>query len=377
MPIGDRVASWFLHNFIIPKSQILDKPGFVYMHITGGHSNIWLREVIIPEELFVELERRAVSELGELGKQLLYSAGKKFGYHYMWSCDFPTISQLSRKDFERFIYVLVRYTESTYASNIKYELNLDLNAIELEFDNYVICNKSGHGYFLTSGGPAGIWARLNENPTIEGYQSKCQGSGAKICKLICGPRPVLTSRNIKFLKEDYLHDLAPKSLYHKVNAIRNIPGKSFKNLLNAKYFSYERGVIMRNSLRYFLCVISGIDLLEQEFNKNLQSKKVLADSAFATGNKIAEKESPYSYETFMQDFFSAIGYGKVKIIKKNNKFTIAFDYFPWTEFLTKSEFIILRNLLAGMLTEFSGRQIVLKKYQTNFTQGRFNLFISE
>jgi len=117
MAIKDRVASWFIRNIIIPKTEIIDKPGFIVCK-TSPEKDTALRELFLPETLFADLETQVARALPH-GKELLYSIGKRFGYSYASMSSFPRIDKVSKRDFLKFSYFLVRYIEGDCSNALK------------------------------------------------------------------------------------------------------------------------------------------------------------------------------------------------------------------------------------------------------------------
>jgi len=242
MPVKDKVASWFIKNIVMPGSQIFNKPGFISMHITGLKSAVYLREIVIPEFFFVNLEKKIIEKLDKNGAKLLYSAGKKFGYQYAQSGGFPTINSVNQNLFEKFCYVLVRYTESTYANKIEHVLFYTKKRMDFLFDNFVICPSNGLGYFLMEGGVAGIWSFIVQDKSVEGLKLECQGRGDKLCKLIVAPKEELKKFSSSDLKtESILEDFESVSKYMGLNKFQVTQNStvSFQKMLDTKTFSYK------------------------------------------------------------------------------------------------------------------------------------------
>ena len=110
--------------------------------------------IVFPEEFLIDLENHIIKKYGEKGKQVLYSAGKKFGYRYSKVSLYPTIRNSSIKNVKDFIYMFLRYMEATYAAELNYKI-YDEKIYEMTMKDYVVCSENGHGYILTDGGTAG------------------------------------------------------------------------------------------------------------------------------------------------------------------------------------------------------------------------------
>ena len=73
MTIKDKIIAWYLSNIYIPKFEVIDKPGYICEHI-GEQKEIFLREIALPENLFVELEKIIVDTFRELSERGLSEA---------------------------------------------------------------------------------------------------------------------------------------------------------------------------------------------------------------------------------------------------------------------------------------------------------------
>ena len=68
MPVKDRVVTWFIKNILLPKREIIDKPGFIVNTFGGKNQAIHLRELFLSEQLFELIENRIVHHYGDQGK---------------------------------------------------------------------------------------------------------------------------------------------------------------------------------------------------------------------------------------------------------------------------------------------------------------------
>jgi len=379
MSIQDSVAGWFVQKFIMSRSQVLDVPGFVLMKITGKKEDLYVREAIMPESFFVNVEKKVVELFGDIGKQRLYSAGKRFGYGYTSVGNFPTLKRTNEKDFANFVYLLIRYTEGTFARRISHKLSLEKLEIDLDLFDYIICNRSGHGFFLTSGGAAGIWSKLVEDFSVEGVQIQCQGNGVDHCVLVCAPAKVLEEKALNHFSEQDVGDLQIDSRYSSLNSTRRtrFTQYSFQSFLQSNIFNYEGGIIRGFDERFFLCELSGVYLIESEISKLDGGAEILFDSAFQVGVSIGKINKSKNPSVFVQDLLGAFGWGDVFVQKKTNGVSISFDFFPWTKFSTNSSFAFIRGFASGLCSVLFDRQLKFDKFNSNTTQGFLFVSISE
>jgi len=386
MVIKDRIVSWFIQNIILLKVEQISIPGFITI-MTTGKEKVNIRELFLPENLLMELEKKIVKNYVRNGKFYLYSIGKKFGYAYSILSTFPTIKD-DKKDFLSFVYFLVRWVEATYAKLISYKVNYKNKIFKMIMNDYIICRKNGLGYILTSGGVAGIWSYMACDQTVEGVQTKCQGRGDRECELICAPAEILKKKKLKFFKETDLENLELDPNYKSINDIRQtqFAKHSLKDLIDSGFFSYSQGIVQYKNERHFLCEASLMYILENELKKLKGAEKILFEVSFNYGKNLIKRGqeetkecvmSPRITENFVTDYMSALGWGDILVLKKSGKYSVVSNYFPWTKWAKDIKFIMFRGIISGLLSEISNKKIILKKFQTDFSKGYISLFVSE
>lgn len=377
MVVKDRIVSWFIQNIILPKHEVMDKPGFLITRVTDKHMTVSVRELFLPESFFENLEKRVVESYGDEGRQRLYSIGKKFGYTYSALSHFPVRSQNSQKDFEKSCYLLIRYISCMYAHEIKEAIHYADKEIDFAMDGFVICRNNGIGHIMTEGGIAGIWSYLNEDKTIEAAQTSCQGRGDKTCKVIAAPAKLLRSKKLKFYTCEELR--SPEYAdYNKFNDIR--PLKSAKNslqqLINMGFFSYKKGSVEYNKDRYFLADSSIIYTLEDEIGKLKNGLDILFQAAFDFGKSLSESRSD-DYRGFIADFFPALGWGGIMATSEGGKVKVYAECFPWLENYAQHKYIVFRGMLSGALSGFLNREVLLLDYKGYIQNNSLNIVASE
>jgi len=154
MVVKDKIVTWFIRNVIIPKNEVINHPGFIVLKISMEKEITNLREIFLPELIISELEKRLIEKYKEKGKQLLYSAGKKFGYRYALISNYPSTE--NQKEHKEFSYFLVRYLEAIYASKVDYKLDYKIRKFELKAKDWIVCHENGLGYVLSNGVGAGM-----------------------------------------------------------------------------------------------------------------------------------------------------------------------------------------------------------------------------
>ncbi|MBN1280858.1 MAG: hypothetical protein JXA00_04335 [Candidatus Thermoplasmatota archaeon] len=360
--VKDKVVTWWIQNIIVPKQEIIDKPGFVVTTFTEKKFTTYLREFFIPEKLFENIENIIVEKYGKQGKQTLYSAGKKFGYTYAAMSKFTTVKNSSAEEITKFSYLLVRYIEGTYAQQAEHVAEVEQKRFTINFDNYIVCRHNGKGHIMTEGGITGIWSYGMQDNTIEGIQLECQGRGNRRCFVICAPENQIQEKTKDFYRERNLVELKPDNVYNKMNEIQKTiyVKNSLKDLLNAGFFTYERGILSYKNHRFFHCESHILYLLENEIIKLPDGENILFRACFEYGNILAKDSNDKEFIKFIPDFFSALGFGDI-LVAESGKISIHFRYFPWTIYSKECKFIILRGIMSGFISGVLGRNIVFNK----------------
>lgn len=371
--IKAKIYDKFIQIYVLSKTEVTDHPGYIITRITSGNSEIALREFVFPETLFSKLETEVVAKFGEKGRQALYSAGKRFGYQYAKISDLATLSKLGEKKFKKELYNFIRYIETIYAEGMRHEVDVKQRICEVELNQYIVCRLNGLGHILTEGAIAGTAAYMSEEPTIEGVQTNCQGRGDRICKLICAPAKVLEKKKLKFLRETDYSNLEMSNDYPKMNELRTCKyaTQSFKDLVDAGFYTYSPGVAKFGTERYLICESSIMYLIEMELQK-IGAKSVMFDVAFETGKAIGAEHRDYGVTGFLTDFLSSLGYGDVY---QSGEREVLVNYFPWTHNVHNIKFTLFRGLVSGLLSGLSGEDMKLKKVEYNENEGFLSLVV--
>lgn len=365
MNIKDNLVSAFIKGFVISKAQIFDNPGFIVFRITGK-TDIYTRQLIFPEDILVNFEKKLIDNFGEDGKQILYSIGKKWGYRFAAMQNFTKKSETKNNaEFLSFVNIMNTFIGGTYAESMKYEFNFEKNLAKFELGNFVVVRKLGFDYFLALGGATGLWCYLLERNDIEGVQV-----GSAENKIFCEysiPQN-LGDKNTIFI-ENNLSDLFPAKEYRSLNAIvpTKVSKKSFSDYLKTKIFTHVSGSISLGDETFFLFEASGMYLLEKYLKDDAQ-KKILFDVSFESGKKIINHFKSKN-NLLVGEFWSALGWGEVIVLEKSNNISVIIEHFPWTKFFKDIDFIIFRGLLSGMLSEIHSRKIFLSLNKKNILFG--------
>jgi len=376
LPIKDKVVSFYVKNFLIPRAQCFDKPGFVYFNMSGK-TPVFSRQVIMPETFLMLLEKNMAERYGDDGRRALYSAGKKFGYRFAIMGGFSTKKELPKNTFLDNFEAVNKFIEGTYASEITQKPDLDNNVVEYQLKNFVVCSSLGHGYFLPLGAAAGLISRMFEASNVEGIHLMCQGKGDAFCKIVYAPKEYLEKKykNYKFFLETDLSGLELEPEYISLNRIQEIKNstQSFKSFLDGHFFNYKEGIITRNDQRYFILEVSAIYLLERELEKNKETEKLLFDCAFETGQLMLKNIGLEFNLESITGLLTAFGLGDVLILKKEKKYVINIDFFPYSKFFKDVNFTFFNGILSGMISMVEKEKVTFSKVDSTTLNGRLNL----
>lgn len=378
MAIKDKIVKWFIQNIVIPRQEIIDRPGFIVTQFSDKGKSVFLREIFLPESVILILEKQIVSKFGERGKEALYSAGKMFGYSYAARSFFPKITVSTPNEFENFIYMWMKYAESTTYGKIDYVFDKDARTITLNVENFMVCPQNGMGYFTTSGSFAGFWAYLMDDYSVECIQTKCKGRGDEICIGVAGRNESIQKSGKETIISKNKAPSWNEDVARNINAIRpcQFNTNSFKDLLDSGFFRYEQGLIIKGNERHFLIESSALYFLENQLLTIDKSNKILFDLSFNFGKALSDKGGK-DYEHTISTYMSALGYGDVYIINKGGKFSVRSDYFPWTPYADKINFAYFRGIISGLLSGFLGKTILLKRIKQDVSLGFLMIDASE
>lgn len=274
--------------------------------------------------------------------------------------NFTTVKNSSTEEISKFAYLLVRYIEGTYAQQAEHEADVKNQRFIIYFDNYIVCRHNGIGHIMTEGGITGIWSYGMQNNSIEGVQLECQGRGNQRCIVVCAPDNEIQEKTKNVFRERDLIELKSDSTYKSLNEVQKTTyvKNSLKDLLNAGFFTYKKGILSYKDHRFFHCESHILYLLEQEIIKLNNGEKTLFDACFEYGKSLGETYGKKDFEKFIPDFFSALGFGDILIIN-SDRLAIQFVFFPWTIFSKESKYIILRGIMSGVVSSITGKNILL------------------
>ena len=362
MPVKDRVVTWFIQNVVIPKREIIDNPGFIVTTFTEYKQETYLREIFLGEFLFELIEDKIIERYGDQGKQVLYSAGKKFGYLYASLSNFPTINNHSIKELNDFLYSFVRYLEVTFSRQATHEINFEEKSFTIALKDYIVCRHNGHGYIMTEGGTAGIWAFMMQDNEIESSHLECQGRGDSNCLILCAPKDKILEKTKDCYHESNLFELKFGEKYKVLNEIRKTTYArySMRDLIDTGLIDFKDGSFSYKNMRLFGTESHILYILEREIAKLDGGEEVLFEACFSFGKFLCEIYDGNDYNKFIPDFFSALGFGDI-FVNNINGIQINFSFYPWTTFSDDSTYVILRGVLSGFISNAIGENIYFSK----------------
>lgn len=375
--IKDSFVRLYVKQYIMPRALIFDKPGFVDFKISGK-TPVFARQIVMPEQFFVTFQKALIEEFGDKGKQMIYSAGKKFGYSFAELGRFESIKDHPGEAVKDWVIIASKFVEGTYASSISQAITVSSKTVDYTLKNFVIARKLGYDLFFACGGAAGLIAWILQEPRIEARQYDSHLEGAThVCKVKCAPEDALAK---EFKGDVYAqHELSDleqdAATYKAFNEEAKIKyDKSFQTYLNAGLFTYRNGVISYKNKdeRFFLMEVTAAYLLEKEMD-TAKAKKILFDSAVSTG---AQVFGGFDLNALVE-ILSGLGWGEVSVVASKKGFKVIICRFPWAKYYKEVDYTIVRGLLSGALAKITGREITFGKPTIDLSNGYLTLLFEQ
>ena len=219
------------------------------------------------------------------------------------------------------------------------------------------------------GGICGLWGWMMADFSVEGTQIKCEGRNDDECRSVCTTDKMFNQRKITFIKYNNKIecDSATKE-YLAYNSIRPIKfsNSCMKKLIDGNIVAYDKGKIEYNGERYFPLSIDFLFILESQIKKLQGADKILFQTAFQSGIRIAKKERTIDLK-FISDLVSSHGWGDLYI--EDNLQNIIITYYPWHQLIKECKFEIFLGLLSGLVSSYKNREIYLKFKKISFEGG--------
>lgn len=364
MVIKDKIVSWYIKNVLLPGSEKLNNPGFILSDLGGKGKKEYIREVVFPEKIFIDIENELLQRHGNKAAEVLYAAGKKYSYAYFSISNLPAYGETSQKEWSNLMEYSISFTEAIYASEITRKWDVELKRMELDLRDFIVCSKNGYGYLLTSGETAGSWAYMINDPTVESVQTKCQGKGDTTCHLICAPKETLEKMGLNYFTCENLEKVKLTPEYFEINSVKQnkYSTLSFQSLINSKIFSYSHGQVSFEKERYFIDNPGLLDFLENELKKLPEGNRIVFEKAFEYSKEMLLKFGGAKKSLqFIMDLLSAFGWGDVLIKKNGLNYDVIISHFPWTPEAKNSGLHFFSGLLSGYISAFEGKDINMSK----------------
>ncbi|MBI2675435.1 MAG: hypothetical protein HYX24_03185 [Candidatus Aenigmarchaeota archaeon] len=351
----DKVTDWLIRKTLVPRLVTFDTPGFIQEAFTFlSKVKFPLRNVILVESVFADLERQLTSEFGGRAKNVLYQSGRDFGRRY---CNLEKVPNISDDNRAQTFYFFIKTFETVFAEELKDEVDWDKKRFSLNIKKFIICPKSGSGAFFTEGVVTGYWRSICDDATIEGIQVSCEGRGDKNCSAVYGPHSLLSKEFKNVYKTEREEKIAVPKEYASMNKTierRSNYAVSMQNLLDSKKVIYDVGKFLYKGERLFPMELSSLQILERKILESFgkAGQKIVFDSAYKIGNDLAQSEVNKEKEArFIAEHISAFGFGMPTIIPSESV-KIYVSGFPWSEYFSSDTNKYFEGLISGMASCF-------------------------
>lgn len=360
MGLKNNILSWFIKNFIISNYKNYKSPGFIIVSFkTPDKKDVYFREVLFPEDLLVEIEKKVLNFYKKDGKQVLYDIGVTLGYNFANIFGVPVVGKQKDDEIEKYITFTMKFNFSTWCKNAEIKfLDLKNHKIDLEIEDHVICRKNGEGIILTSGAESGFGKYLFNDKNYEVVQTKCVGRKDKFCETIWRSEQDLKKDKIDYIKGKVLVEIKDFQAEKNYNLIKpaTFCKKSTFDFINSKIFLLDDGKIVYKNYVLFDCSSLLYYLIEEKIGLLKGGSKILYDTGFDYGRKIGVNNSAQ----LIPDLLSCFGFGDSVITQNNKQIQVTINHFPWS-ILEKNvkDFSLIRGFISGILTEVLKRPVNL------------------
>lgn len=369
------LKKWIARRFIskfMNKSFLMQFPGLLYSKFNVENQSRLLRHVFLYEDFLASLEVEVKKKFGEKGQKSIYKAGKCFGLYFS---QMTNMHRLDTRFRDLKTTVFVQYLETMYATKISHKVNWDSKKIEFELFDYVICRKNGQGDLLTTGGAAGMWSHICDDPTIESEHPKCEGRGDDHCELICSPnvnsKSVVDIPSFEFFKK-----------YQQLNSITPLETSSLHSYLEHKHCTYKGGHMLLGEKRFIPFDSSLIYFYEKEISTlGEYAIQLIHDVAFEEYRNFAqyiltlynkEKYTRLNALDFANHFLGAFGFGQLCFFA--NKSKMYAKKYPYFEYGIKT-FPTYTGMLSGLISGLTKENIAFDVKKDVITNDSYDLVL--
>lgn len=375
--IGESFINWFVNNFILTSYIDYKKPGYIIVSFKSEGKEVYFRDLLLPEELFVDIEKRVVEEYKDKGKQVLYNIGVTLGYIFADMFNVPTVKTHEKNKLENYFNFAFKFNFSTWAKSAKIDkLDIDNHSVDFLFDDHIICRKNGLGLIITTGAEAGSGKFFFADDSLEVVQIKCCGKGDKFCQTIWRSDKELKKQKIDFIKGKCLDSIKNYGLEKENNLVKpaTFCKKAAFDYIQAKIFVWKDNKLTFKDNTLFDCNAILYYLIEVHIGELKKGDKLLFDIGFNYGKKIGINNSAQ----LIPDLLSSLGFGDTVITQSNNKIQITIKHFPWSV-LEKNvkEFSLMKGFTSGILSEALKRNVILTSCEKILQGNDFILILKE
>lgn len=336
-------------------------PGFIVLSYDFKRVKIFERDIVLPEDFFVDLERYNNSTRWSF---TLYKVSKTFSWNYWPLVKVEPVSNFS--DLKKYLDDFKYYITISFASDMYYsEKDLLQNPplVKLTIKDWIICRKTGLGY-INNGLVAGIGFALGDK-TVEATQIKCQGRGDRECVVVAGsPRDILaeypSAKIMKFCEvEEYnINEIR----YRILNKVRKVSNPfSFSQIKKR-----EKGMLTYGGKRYFYIETTFLHLLEREIEGEIIYELAKKVGASLVKNHL---KSPQQ----ICNLISAFGFGEVNYQKIAGEEVVRIYHYPYSCCLKNFDFPYVCGLLSGAFSTLFNKDINFRVEKHEITDTLFLL----
>ena len=352
------------------KARIISSPGHVSVRFYSlDGQKFFVRNFIMPESFFVELERSVVNKMGKVkGAMELYRVGKQFGYRYAIFNKFPkgNFNKLIMSTVFEF-FVVGGYAKSITVSHIDQQRK----ALDIKTRNLVITTRDGMGYIITIGGAAGIICYMNGDYALE----CCSRSTSKSTyDLVIADRDTLKERGFKPIESSDIPNMIDFESYmrHNLSQKGGPETASFEKLMSNGIVKQKPGLLVLEGSkeRVIPVEISLLYDIENNFNENIVSEAAYV-SFHNIGTYFKVRNNPYEN---LVELFSAFGFGIINVVEQKSRVSISLRGYPWyTDETEKTSFAMLKGAILGFLNGNTGKTYVIKSISSETVNNVFDV----
>ena len=324
------IKNYLLNKLFFPKVAVIDQPGIIYNVLSRryGHVSSKKRIVFLFEDMFAEIQKEAIAQLGkEKASELFYKIGKDFGVSFMLLGKAKKVPSFVLPEVMEFIADNFRGGGFSIAENI--DVDIKQNIITFSGKNNVICRKTADPSFF-AGGAAGILSLLL-GKNVEAVSKCCNCPNE--CKVIA--KADLPSKYIPDVNK-----LMPDKNYGQLNFPKDV--ESMDHLASfGKFMRFKKikisvsGKFQLNGFAIFPAPFQITCLIMKHFEE-IGRRDILNEALFRSSDKILDtlsKEFPEVKDKIkiITSLILALGWGIPDCQKKGEIIKFYIRYPPFNK----------------------------------------------